>query len=58
MMLTRQALLSGIRDPQGIGVAISYLYAKLNEITNLRIIIRGKAVGMPAERVREDLILV
>ncbi len=58
MMLTRQALLSGIRDPQGIGVAISYLYAKLNEITNLRIVIRGKAVGMPAERVREDLILV
>lgn len=58
MMLTRQALLSGIRDPQGIGVAISYLYAKLNEITNLRIIIRGKAVGMPADRVREDLILV
>jgi V/A-type H+-transporting ATPase subunit C len=58
MLLTRQALLSGVRDPQGIGVAISYLYAKLNEITNLRIVIRGKAVGMPAERVREDLILV
>ncbi len=58
MVLTRQALLSGVRDPQGVGVAISYIYAKLNEITNLRIIIRGKAVGMPPERVREDLILV
>jgi V/A-type H+-transporting ATPase subunit C len=58
MLLTRQALLSGVRDPQGVGVAISYIYAKLNEITNLRIVIRGKAVGMPPDRVREDLILV
>jgi V/A-type H+-transporting ATPase subunit C len=58
LLLMRQARLTGVRDPQGIGVAISYLYAKLNEITNLRIIIRGKAVGMPPDRVREDLILV
>ncbi len=58
LLLMRQARLTGVRDPQGIGVAISYLYAKLNEITNLRIVVRGKAVGMPADRVREDLILV
>jgi V/A-type H+-transporting ATPase subunit C len=57
-MLMRAALLSSIRDPQGVGVAIAYLYGKQNEITNLRIIVKGKAVGMPADRVREELILV
>jgi V/A-type H+/Na+-transporting ATPase subunit C len=57
-MLMRTAMLSSIRDPQGVGVAISYLYGKQNEITNLRIIVKGKAVGMPADRVREELILV
>ncbi|MFU8891731.1 MAG: V-type ATPase subunit, partial [Anaerosomatales bacterium] len=45
-------------DPLGIGVAVSYLWAKQNEITNLRIIVKGKAVGMPEDRVREELILV
>jgi V/A-type H+/Na+-transporting ATPase subunit C len=45
-------------DPLGIGVAVSYLWAKQNEITNLRIIVKGKSVGMPVERVREELILV
>ena len=57
-MLMRTALQSSIRDPQGVGVAIAYLYGKQNEITNLRIIVKGKAVGMPADRVREELILV
>jgi vacuolar-type H+-ATPase subunit C/Vma6 len=39
-------------------VAISYLWAKQNEITNLRIIVKGKSVGMPVDRVRKELILV
>jgi len=54
----RAALKAGLKDPHGVGVAISYLYGKQNEITNLRIIVKGKAVGMPADRVREELILV
>lgn len=45
-------------DPLGIGVAISYFWAKQNEITNLRIIVKGKSVGMPVDRVRRELILV
>ena len=45
-------------DPLGIGVAISYLWAKQNEVTNLRIIVKGKSVGMPQDRVRKELILV
>lgn len=57
-LLMRRALMSGVRDPHGVGVAIAYLWGKQNEITNIRIIARGKEVGMPADRVREELILV
>lgn len=57
-LMMRKALLSGIGDPHGVGVAIAYLFGKQNEITNVRIIVKGKAVGMPADRVREELILV
>lgn len=56
--LMRRALMSGVKDPHGVGVAIAFLYGKQNEITNLRIIVKGNAVGMPADRVREELILV
>jgi V/A-type H+-transporting ATPase subunit C len=45
-------------DPLGAGVVISYLWAKQNEVTNLRIIVKGNSVGMPPERVRRELILV
>jgi len=56
--LMRRALMAGVKDPHGVGVAIAYLYGKQNEITNLRIVIKGISVGMPADRVREELILV
>ena len=56
--LMRKALSLGTGDPLGVGVAIAYLWAKANEITNLRIIVKGKSVGMPVERVRGELILV
>ncbi len=56
--LMRHALGLAKGDPLGVGVAIAYLWAKQNEMTNLRIIVRGKAVGMPVERVRGELILV
>lgn len=45
-------------DPLGIGLTISYLWAKANEITNLRIVVKGVSVGMPEERMREELIVV
>jgi V/A-type H+/Na+-transporting ATPase subunit C len=57
-LLMRRALMAGVKDPHGVGVAIAFLYGKHNEITNLRIVVKGKAVGMPADRVREELILV
>lgn len=45
-------------DPLGIGLAISYLWTKANEVTNLRIIVKGVSVGIPEERMREELIVV
>lgn len=54
----RRAISSNRGDPLGAGVIISYLWAKQNEVTNLRIIVKGNAVGMPPERVRRELIFV
>jgi len=57
-MVMRKALFAGVRDPHGVGVGISYLFGKQNEVTNIRIIVKGTAVGMPADRMREELVLV
>jgi V/A-type H+/Na+-transporting ATPase subunit C len=54
----RKALDAGHGDPLGVGIVIGYLWAKQNEITNLRIIVKGRTVGMPADRMRKELILV
>jgi V/A-type H+-transporting ATPase subunit C len=56
--LMRKALVLSMTDALGVGVGISYLWAKRNEVTNVRIIVKGMAVGMPEERVRGALILV
>ncbi|MDY0340202.1 MAG: ATP synthase A1 subunit C [Coriobacteriia bacterium] len=45
-------------DTLGIGLTISYLWTKANEITNLRIVVKGISVGMPESRMREELIIV
>jgi V/A-type H+-transporting ATPase subunit C len=57
-LLVRKTVGMGRGDPLGVGVAIAYLWAKQNEITNIRIVVKGKAVGMPLDRVRKELILV
>lgn len=56
--LFRRAFRTGKGDPLGIGLTISYLWMKANEVTNLRIVVKGIAVGMPMERMREELIVV
>lgn len=45
-------------DLLSIGVILGYVWAKFNEVVNLRIIMRGKAVGMPMENIKEELVLV
>ncbi|MDO9557451.1 MAG: ATP synthase A1 subunit C [Coriobacteriia bacterium] len=56
--LMRRAFAAGRGEPLGIGIVISYLWEKANEVTNLRIIVKGVSVGMPMERMREELIVV
>jgi V/A-type H+-transporting ATPase subunit C len=43
------------RDPLSIGVPLGYIWAKRNEMINLRIIAQGKVRGLPVERIREQL---
>ncbi len=55
---TRKVIAVGGTDPLGVGIAIAYLWSKQNEVTNVRIITKSKAVGIPVERTRRELILV
>lgn len=45
-------------DPISIAPVIAYLWAKYNEVVNLRIIVRGKAVSMPRDSIASYLVLV
>lgn len=45
-------------DPLSIAMVIAYIWAKLNEVVNLRIIVRGIEVAMPEERIRQALVFV
>lgn len=46
------------RDPLGIGVIIIYMWKKYLEILNLRIIIRGKSIGLIESQIRKELFLL
>ncbi len=46
------------KGPLTMGIIAGYVWAKFNEVVNLRIIIRGKAIGMLERRIREELLLV
>ena len=56
-MVIRKAVGLSRHDPLGIGMPMAYLERKLNEVRNLRMIVRGKALGMGAEQIAEWLIL-
>ncbi|MCL5291575.1 MAG: V-type ATPase subunit [Actinobacteria bacterium] len=45
-------------DPLSLSLLVAYVWAKFNEVVNLRIILQGKAVGMPDDRIKEALVLV
>ena len=59
--LEQASVSRGIRmfraEPVSIASLIGYIWAKYNEIVNLRIIARGKAVGMPEAKIREAMII-
>lgn len=46
------------KGPLCMGVIAGYVWAKFNEVVNLRIIIRGQAIGMLERRIREELLFV
>lgn len=56
--LVRQAVKLFLADPLSSAMFIAYFYAKHNEVTNLRIIVRGKSVGMNEEEIKEAMIIV
>ncbi len=46
------------RDPLGIGVLLGYVALKTNEVSNLRAIAQGLALGEKPDRIRAELALV
>lgn len=46
------------KDPLGIGVIIDYMWEKFLEVTNLRIIVRGKSIGLIESQIRKELFLM
>ncbi|GIW54588.1 MAG: V-type ATP synthase subunit C [Nitrospiraceae bacterium] len=55
--MIRQAYGLARPEPLGIGLAIVYVERKINEVRNLRMIMRGKALGMGRETIEEWLII-
>jgi V/A-type H+-transporting ATPase subunit C len=41
-----------------MAIPIGYIWAKQNEITNIRIIARSKTADVPEKQIREELIYV
>ena len=56
-MAIRKAVSLSRPDPLGIGLAIAYIEQKTNEVRNLRMILRGKALGMGVEQIAEWMIV-
>jgi vacuolar-type H+-ATPase subunit C/Vma6 len=45
-------------DTLGIGVIIKYMWRKYLEVKNLRIIVRGKSIGLIESQIREELVVL
>ncbi|MHB8780707.1 MAG: V-type ATPase subunit [Candidatus Geothermincolia bacterium] len=43
-------------DPLSIGVIIAYMWRKYLEVTNLRVIVRGKSIGLIPTQIRKELV--
>lgn len=44
-------------DPLGAGVPLGFIFRKISEFRNLQILVRGKAFGVPANTIREELLV-
>lgn len=45
-------------EPISLAVIIAYLWAKVNEVVNIRIILRAKEVGMTPVAIKQSLVLI
>lgn len=45
-------------DPLSIALVVAYIWARLNEVVNLRIVVRGIEVSMPTNMIRQALVFV
>lgn len=54
-LLLHRALRLYLQDPLGLGVLIGYLWMKVTEVTNLKLIANGLFYKMPAHLIRERL---
>lgn len=45
-------------DPLGVDIVLGYLAMKSSEVTSLRMIARGKFLGLPREAVRREMLVV
>ncbi len=57
-LITRRIIALRRSDPLGVGIVVGFLWAKQNEVANIRIAVTGRSVGLPDERMRRELILV
>ena len=58
-MVTRSATgLFARADPLGPGVPLAYVWAKENEVVNLRAIGAGVAAGLPPEQIESELVIL
>lgn len=53
---TRKTISLFRADPLSIATIVAYIWAKINEIINIRIILRGKEVQMPANEIKEAVV--
>ena len=56
--LARRSLRTLRRSMMSIGAIVGFLFLKEEEMNNIRKIVRGKALGLPNERIAEMLVLV
>ncbi|OPY36926.1 MAG: V-type ATP synthase subunit C [Methanoregula sp. PtaU1.Bin051] len=56
--LIKQGIRQFLGDPLSVAIPIAYIWAKYNEITNIRIIARCKTADVPEKELRGELIYV
>jgi len=56
--LIKRGISRFLGDPLSIAVAVGYVWAKYNEITNIRIIARCKTADITEKEIREELLYV